>query len=543
MIRRSLALPLATILSLIALLTRVQFVEASSVEASSVVWNTTIQGAAGICDSPCVDNSVAYGFNTPNITVQYRAYVVDQTGNIIPPGGSVPVGTKLSLNFDKHVSEDIYWFATGAYLDSPYGDWGEPYNTIPPIKCITKDLVASTQDISDPYITENSYTPFVVRPPEKTISGSNHLLSCGSLLGDVQQCTAIAQGTVPLSFDFGSTVGEFYAQYTTTYTGGGTTACSGIGTYPMTIKTGGYWYRTSFSGNNWWTQFVKEPGAITNDVNIPTQSVPYPINIVPAMGGPTKPSVSAGTCITGTAFTISFSSTDPNSYSLRYGVDWDDDGSVDQWVPPSGFVPSGTSQNASRTYTITGQKTVRVLAQNDQGISSDWTTQTFDCTEAASCPVGYVLQNGACIFSACPSGYTLQGTQCVAASGECTAPNYCKDSSLMDGCTGDVLQACAWGCTGSTCNAVPAPVATLTAVPSLVHQGDATQVSWTSNNVTGCTVTSTRDSWTGLSGTETSHPITSQTTFTLRCNGYAGATPGTITKTAVVNIAPVYQEK
>ena len=198
---------------------------------------------------------------------------------------------------------------------------------------------------------------------------------------------------------------------------------------------------------------------------------------------------------------------------------------IDQWVPPSGYVDSGTSQSASRTYAIAGQKTLQILAQNDQGTRSDWTPYTFTCNEQQQqcpigyvlqgtacvfneCPVGYLHQGSACIFSECPAGYVLLGSQCVLANGSCTTPNYCSGKDLLDGCTDEVLQTCEWGCFTGRCNDVPAPVATLKAIPSLVHQGDTTKVTWTSNNVTSCSVTSTNDdSWSTLTGTnESSNP-------------------------------------
>ena len=141
------------------------------------------------------------------------------------------------------------------------------------------------------------------------------------------------------------------------------------------------------------------------------------------------------------------------------------------------------------------------------------------------------MQGRACIFAGCPSGYKLQGTQCVLAGGACTAVPYCKGADLVDGCTDDVLQRCEWGCFSGRCNDVPKPSATLRAVPSLVHQGQASKISWTSQSTTTCTVSNTNgDSWTGLSSTgDISRPISSQT-FTLDCKGYKGASPSSVHK-------------
>jgi hypothetical protein len=181
------------------------------------------------------------------------------------------------------------------------------------------------------------------------------------------------------------------------------------------------------------------------------------------------------------------------------------------------------------------------MAQNDQGASSEWTSYPFNCN---SCPLGYVAQNGACIFSACPSGYHLEGTQCVADASACVPGGYCQGSNLLDNCTGELIEACAWGCFAGACNPIPSPNATLKAVPSLVKRDHTTLVSWNSQYATACIVSGTNgDSWTGLNGSQTSSPIHSQTTYTLNCTGEEGADPSTVQQQAIVNIAPVFEEK
>ena len=92
--------------------------------------------------------------------------------------------------------------------------------------------------------TLKNYVPFVVRAPGKKVNGVNGSLSCGELIDGVQNCTAITEGTVPLSFDFAPTVGKFYAQY---YGVGsyyastnGKTSCASYNN-ALTIKPGGHW--------------------------------------------------------------------------------------------------------------------------------------------------------------------------------------------------------------------------------------------------------------------------------------------------------------
>jgi hypothetical protein len=170
----------------------------------------------------------------------------------------------------------------------------------------------------------------------------------------------------------------------------------------------------------------------------------------------------------------------------------------------------------------------------------------------AQCPIGYIQQGNQCVFSACPSGYVKQGTRCVR-SNLCTTPPHCSGDDLVNSCTGALIRSCDWGCTGSACNPVPTPSATLKATPSLLHAGNTTLVSWTGTNVSSCAVSGTNgDSWTGKSSDpsnssgqagKTSKTIQSQTTFNLHCIGYAGSSPATIDKSVIVNIIPRFIEK
>lgn len=125
----------------------------------------------------------------------------------------------------------------------------------------------------------------------------------------------------------------------------------------------------------------------------------------------------------------------------------------------------------------------------------------------------------------------------------------CIGNAVHNSCTSSVTP-CPSGYTCSAGICIPAgspttsgsPSATILVSPSLVSRGATSQVQWTSQNVSSCTVTennpSIDDAWTGLSGSRASSPITQQTTYTLRCT--AGAT--TLTRTATVNIAPVFRE-
>ena len=565
--------------------------------ASSTVWNTTISGAVGICDSTgpnCTGDLTTFGFNNPNISIQYRAFIKDaDTGEIIPPGGSVPVGTHLKLVFDKHVSEDIYWFGTGSFLDSPYGDWGNP-DIVPPVQCLEKDFLETSKwlyySANGGDIQYKNYVPFIVREPVKNISGNDtSLLSCGALNGSEQDCTARAVGNIPLLFNFDTTVGKFYARWITfgrdvTKHGGGTVGECGGAKSALQIKRGGYWPgQTEWGASSWRTFYGNGTGS--DHVEIGTESIPYPITIVPPVGAPEEPTVTSTSCTVGTSLELAFTSTDPNGHRLRFGVDWDDDGMVDQFVPPSGYVPSGSEQSAKRTFAIPGEKHVAVMVENDRGARSEWTHYSFNCAEDNNnnnppspqqcsigyvyqdgacvftscpvgyvkqgnacvfqdCPVGYTLQNGACVWSGCPEGFIQQGNQCILEN-QCTSFPYCSGNDLRNGCTHELIQVCQWGCVSGACSGVPAPSAALSATPAIVIKGKTTKLSWNSANTTSCTVTGTNgDSFTGLSAiNKLSGPLNVTSIFTLRCEGHEGSSPAYVEKKVTVTVRADWSEE
>jgi len=68
----------------------------------------------------------------------------------------------------------------------------------------------------------------------------------------------------------------------------------------------------------------------------------------------------SGSCTVGQNHSISMTATDPDATDqVRYLIDWDNNGTVDQTVPASGYVNSGTAQSASRTWSTSGSKTVK----------------------------------------------------------------------------------------------------------------------------------------------------------------------------------------
>lgn len=175
----------------------------------------------------------------------------------------------------------------------------------------------------------------------------------------------------------------------------------------------------------------------------------------PGSCNPFAPSISAGACTVGELYTVSVSATDPEGESIRYGVDWDNDGVVDQYMPSEGYVASGTTRSAGNIFSSEGVKTIRIRTENESGSISSFTSHTFTCTGSGS--------------------------------------------PLLDG--GEEIDGA------------------ITAQPLLVRSGEPTTLVWDTNGVESCTVSGTNDdSFEGTSGTESSSALTSQTTFVLDCD-------------------------
>ena len=56
--------------------------------------------------------------DNPGISIEYNVRVInDVTGEVIPSGTTVPVGTIVRYEFVSHEYTDIYWFGTGGSLE------------------------------------------------------------------------------------------------------------------------------------------------------------------------------------------------------------------------------------------------------------------------------------------------------------------------------------------------------------------------------------------------------------------------------------------
>lgn len=219
-------------------------------------------------------------------------------------------------------------------------------------------------------------------------------------------------------------------------------------------------------------------------------------------------------------------------------------GSWSSWTTVSGTLTrtyTGTRSTVSFNGKVTGVSCSHPQYSASQAVGT-YTTQYAACQ---------IVETGTQNASAAQSGATGSGTITSTSRSETTGA--VTRTTTSSGSYNDYQ------------NMVDAALATssITAIPSIVQQGNTTTVSWTSNHVKSCTVTGTNgDSWPkvtyqtqtdsdgndtqvavtpqALTGSETSGKISEQTLYTLVCLSNLGKQ---LTSQVTVNIIPVYNVK
>lgn len=281
-------------------------------------------GGGGIWDSDPQNESGNPSIASISVTFDVRAYN-NTTGTLIAENTTVPVSTPVRFEVDLQNNTNISWFVTGTDLDSPYGNWtnAAPYN------------YPFQYNASCGGGGESRKEAFVTRPVINfNHSGSTASMSCNS---NGSLCTVTGGGTLATSATFS----------------------------PISMGFGG-------DGIAGFPGYEGPRGRTFNYGPI----ISYPINVAPpANQAPNPPSIGGPT--TGNPnqlYTFTFQATDPDGGTIRYGIDWDNNGSVDQWVPGSGYVASNTVQSAAQIWSTEGNKTFKALTQDNSGATSGWTS-------------------------------------------------------------------------------------------------------------------------------------------------------------------------
>ncbi len=351
------------------------FIMPNVTEAKSATWNKIIEKNFeyfwSISQVPGWYGSGSgwtLGLKNPNITVKYNVEVRNRDTNaLIAEGASVPIGTDIALSFKKHVSTDISWFGTGYSSDSPYGAW--KLNAAPGVEdtCKDNDFVNSVKVwYEGTYLgTVGVYIPLRLDFPEKSITNKDNL-SCGNLNGDesngyTMNCTVNAVGTIKPYFNFGATTGKFYYRYKTL------TVYNASNSIPKD---------TCIS-----TNLPMKTDGSTYVLQVPQKTITYSFTAVtppPANRAPAAPVISGPvTGTVSTTYTFGIKGTDPDGDRVRYALDWNNDGVIDQWLPSTGFVTSGTLQNTNKSWSSIGTQSFKAKTYDEHGLASGWTSHSI----------------------------------------------------------------------------------------------------------------------------------------------------------------------
>lgn len=336
--------------------------------------------------------------NTRAHTTYTAAVYDEESGVLIAENGNVSVGQKLILEFATPQYSDISWFATpGAvvrnnavtvYGDSPYGEWqaGAQEPTIigqddffgRVLTQITGRTVISGNgeagggsgltSIPIAYVYENVYAALTVEYPTKSIVVPSGL-SCGPLSGDSStvrrmSCTVTESGVLTPVFTVENTFGKFY-----TYRRAATRPFYVTEKPYFTLTSAGLPYTATISG-------ATMPYALTAQPN----NAPSAPTITEA----SETGTSDACVFTDVALTLT--ATDPDNNNIRFGIDSNNDATIDQWVPSNGtYVPAGTSLDFVQSWQTAGEKTIRVITQDEFGLTSAESTFTLTVSDTGAC--------------------------------------------------------------------------------------------------------------------------------------------------------------
>ncbi len=327
-----------------------------------------------------------------------------------------------------------------------------------------------------------------------------------------------------------------------------------------TVSIGAYDVRGAWSG--WITQYI--------DI----------VNRTPAI--PTILGVTSGQL--NTPYTFTFNTTDPDSDTVRYGIDWDDNDSIDSWAPSSGYVSSGSDGVASKSWVSDGIYTFKARAYDSIGAYSDWITHTITIPNTP--PTLPIINSLSCIIGADneygfksndpsdniyyeidfnndgvdtripSSGYTPAGEWVFATY---SGWNTQGQKNLRVRSTDTSGETSGWKHNLISCNAECVdPVVcdggssdlTLSAFPPIVSRGSTTNINWNLRNVLTCSITgtssngSTVDTWgwdiVGSQTQQETNDIETETTYVLSCTDLDGVDSS---KSVTVKVVPTWQER
>ena len=378
-------------------------IPAGHADAKSAQWNSgnisdSLQGvlySEFYCWRDCSNNDpdrrgyttkyvIVGSIGNPSASITHSVTILDKTTSTnVSDGSIVPVGDTIQITPQADQSTDISWFATGYGTDSPYGSWiGENGSSLytNPTGAEGINGWLDYDVVLDEESFEN-YANMAVQPTTPTISttGSTAGLSCTG-----GTCVVNSAGTIVVTVSYPATTGKFYYSYYKTgqippsdedYSGP-----DGPNELTIPMASGAKLYAANCSFEQSSPDLDSCLSAPANTFTVAVPAIPITFNFSatvatpptpPAINGPTS-----GDDCSASSYTYTFTGSDPSGKTIRYGVDWDDDGTVDEWIPATGYVNSGTLQSTSHSWNTPGTYKFQALTQNVDGSTSGWTTYT-----------------------------------------------------------------------------------------------------------------------------------------------------------------------
>jgi hypothetical protein len=383
------------------------------VEAESVMWtlprpvflftNSVAYMASNALPNYTGGNMSAYLQNV-TATVRYNTRVLNwATGEVVPCGSSVPIGTRLKFEFIPHQPEDVTWFGTGSSYDSPYGSWKNGGGA-PAEICTNKNFLKEESTVFAGLWT--TYTDLSVHPPNKAIGG---LPATCTNVGSNKDCVMNVLGTYNALFQFSNTYGLFHWAYSNSggstwynYPGLGANSCRrnrdsllvtnstntnlitswatinhmafagglplGITIRASTMSVYYYLIRNAYD------LLVSEWSKVDSHIPISPQQISCPITVTPldaipvVPGALQTPTVTRNVCVSnpfGNAIPYTFRSVNTGK-NVRFLIDWNNDNLVDQILPPTGFT-TYPSLSTTRVWEDSSRKTFNVTIEEEGG--------------------------------------------------------------------------------------------------------------------------------------------------------------------------------
>jgi len=569
-----------------------------SVHALSTSWSTTIPGSFEFYNPVSywymIWNTTTYSggwrnadlLTSPTVTVNYAIDVINTaTQQPLSQNAEVPVGTVIEFRPRPPSDSQIVWSSSSA-LGTFNGHWvsgagisltsntvytgpdnfvGIEYNfhyTVwinppEPRPATAQEIAQSTCPASD-YLGAVSgrdvYASLSLDEPVMSVVHSGSAgLSCDST-GFV--CTVTSPGSIESRFTFKPITGHFYFRYNSSSI---TTKRIWVRIWDVTIPVGSYSEEINnpfCAGPNTPLRRTGQTSAYT--LTVPAKTVLFVGNSISPNSAPPAPAIT-GVLESFPSYEARFTlrSTDSDGDTLRYGIDWDRNGTIDVWEPTSGYVSSGVDRKVSNRWDSVGYYAFQVLAEDSLGNRSGWSTYGITITPVL--PVSADLRVNSLDSTTVNVGEPATLTWSSSNASSCAGVGFSTGGKTQNTTGLQVVPVppvtvYRIQCSGSGTPAedaaevyVASPTVDIAVIPanSLIRAGDSVVLSWSAVDITknSCELrgpgivrrqSNNLIQWDGT----TSVSINQESTFTISCNSSGGV----ITDSVTVGLVPDFEE-